>query len=413
MLRKKSRVLIAAFLALLMVAMIALPLLTDNRASARSKDEINQELEEIRSEKDGIQSNVDSVKGQISDAEDRQQLLKNQISATQEEIDLLNDLIDTLDAQIAEKEEEIEKKQVELDQAEKELAQQYEKYKIRVRAMYEQGDVSYLEVLLGASDFGDFLSRLEIVNSIVDYDQQLVDELEAKKKEIEDAKKFIEDAKQAIEDDKAETEQKKAEVLEKQSQLEDLEKELVKEITGYEQTLAEYEQDLKNAEAAESAAQSELNALIAQQEQNTANNGGSTPDYSGDGFMWPTPGVTYITSYFGYRTHPITGAVMSYHGGTDIGASYGTPVHASQSGIVAYAGWHYSYGNYVLINHGGGISTLYAHNSSLAVYTGQSVSRGEVISYVGSTGDSTGPHLHFEFRINGSRVNALDYVPMY
>ncbi len=279
--------------------------------------------------------------------------------------------------------------------------------------MYEQGEVSYLEVLLGASDFSDFLSRLDIVNSIVDLSRKLADELEAKKQTVEQAKLFIEDAKKATEADKAEAATKKGEVEAKKSELEGYEKELVKEITGYEQTLEEYETQMKNAEAAENAAQADLDALIRQQEQNTTDSGGSTPNYSGDGFMWPVPGYTGINSPFGYRTHPITGEYLSFHGGVDINVGYGVPVHASQSGVVAYAGWHYSYGNYVLINHGGGISTLYAHNSSLATYTGASVSKGEVISYVGSTGDSTGPHLHFEYRINGNRVNALDYVARY
>ena len=248
-------------------------------------------------------------------------------------------------------------------------------------------------VLLGAEGVDDFLSRLEKVNTILEYDKKTLAEyktekadLEAKKAELEDSKKLQEDTLATLKSDKAENERLASEAESYFSKLSN----------DKAAATAEY----NKAKAAEEALDAQLQAMLAQ----IANQNSSQVTAAGE-YMWPLPAGGYISCYFG-DTDP--GGRPHY--AMDIAISAGTPIYASNDGSVVTATWHSSYGNYILLDHGNGKSTLYAHCSGLAVSSGQSGSKGQVIGYVGSTGYSTGNHLHFEFRVNGQKVNPANYV---
>jgi len=251
------------------------------------------------------------------------------------------------------------------------------------------GTAGYIEIILKAEDLVDALTRMDMIQLIVESDVQLLKSINEQKTEVEEMK--------------AEQEVKRMELTAVINNLNAKQNEVTiasrsKEV--YMSSLKSNLAEIQRQEAAmeEQSKQIEKDILAAQR----------AVAYVGGEMEWPAPGNYTITSNFGGRADPITG-VWSSHGGTDIRAPYGAPIIAANSGVVIFAGWHYSYGNYVIIDHGGGIATLYGHSSKLLVSTGQEVSRGEKIALVGSTGYSTGNHLHFEARINGVRTDAMKY----
>ena len=260
----------------------------------------------------------------------------------------------------------------------------------RVRDIYINGQISYVDVLFGAKDFSDFLTRMDLLKRVIKQDYDLVHEVLTQR-----------DAMRAL---KAELEKDRAaqEPLEKKAREARL---AMEEKIEAQQALIDqmkYDKETIDRKQDESRAASERITRMLQ------HSGLRNLPVQGSGAMiWPLAGS--ITSDFGWRTHPITGA-QRFHSGIDIGGDYGDPIYAAQAGTVEYAGWISGYGNAVIINHGGGISTLYGHCQSLDVSTGQSVAQGELIAECGSTGNSTGPHCHFEVRVNGEPVNPLAYL---
>ena len=257
----------------------------------------------------------------------------------------------------------------------------------RVRDIYINGQISYVDVLFGAKDFSDFLTRMDLLKRVIKQDYDLVHGILADR----DAMRAL---KEELEKDRAEQEP-----LEKKARL------AMEDKVAQQQALIEqmkYDKATIDRQQDESRAASERITRMLQR------SGLRNLPVQGSGAMiWPLAGS--ITSDFGWRTHPITGA-QRFHSGIDIGGDYGDPIYAAQAGTVEYAGWISGYGNAVIINHGGGISTLYGHCQSLEVSTGQSVAQGELIAECGSTGNSTGPHCHFEVRVNGEPVNPLAYL---
>ncbi len=259
----------------------------------------------------------------------------------------------------------------------------------RVRDIYINGQISYLDVLFGAKDFQDFLTRMDLLKKVIKQDYDLVQVVFAEKQDIEDTQKQL------------------AEDKEKQEGLE-LKARQAREVM--EQKVKKRQQlidKMKNDKAVFDRQYDELMAASKQVTRMIQNSHYNVQPSGSGAMIWPISGA--VTSEFGWRTHPITGD-QRFHSGLDIGGDYGMPVHAAQSGTVTYAGWISGYGNTVIIDHGGGITTLYGHNQSLAVSVGQSVSQGDVISYCGSTGNSTGPHCHFEVRQNGEPVSPYGYL---
>lgn len=277
----------------------------------------------------------------------------------------------------------------------------------RVRDIYINGQISYLDVLFGAQDFGDFLTRMDLLKRVMIRDSELVANVLQYQNEIKEVGKQLE-ADRRIQEELA----KKAEAA-KDIQLEKVaQQQALIDLMQNDKAIYDQQYDEMMASSAEVGRLIQENryrkeAEEARRRQAENSGGGYVMQSYGGAMIWPISGP--ITSEFGWRTHPIFGS-QRFHSGLDIGGDYGMAIHAAQSGIVIEAGWIGGYGNTIMIDHGGGIVTLYGHNESLAVGVGQSVNQGDVIAYCGSTGNSTGPHCHFEVRVNGEPVSPWDYL---
>ena len=260
-------------------------------------------------------------------------------------------------------------------------------------ALYETGDIVYLDVLLNSSSVSEFISNYYLIGEIAKYDTQLLENIENQRTQIENIKETLEEKQTNIKTVKKNKE-KTTIALENSKIIRN----------SYINKLSEQE---KQTQAKIDEAQAELNSIESQIVMLTTGNIGE--DYVGGEFGWPAPGYTTITSPFGMRLHPIF-KVYRLHTGTDIATPTGAPIVAANSGVVIKSMYTNGYGNMVMISHGGGVSTVYAHGSEIIAKTGQLVERGEVIMKAGSTGWSTGPHLHFEIRINGQYVDPLPYI---
>ena len=389
---------LAAALALLML----LPMLTmilGGAAGAVTQEEIDA-LKEQRAESQARQQELKEqlagLKAGLEEAKEKRRILVSQLEAINGELENINAQIVWYDGQIAEKEEE--RAAAVLREQE-----QYDLFCRRVRAMEESGKASYWSILFTAESFSDLLDRLTDISDIMAYDQAVMDQLIATREEIERLKAELESARAEQEAMKADLESKQAEQKEKVAEAQ----RLLDQINA---DTAEVNRQLEEESAAAQAIQASIVAKQkALEEERRRNN---IIINSESGYLWPLPGYYRLSSLFGYRIHPITGKAHS-HTGIDIPAPSGTPILAAKSGQVVTSGWHDSYGNYVVVDHGNGNSTLYAHMSSRAVKEGDVVSQGQVIGVTGSTGISSGPHLHYEITEGGSRVNPLNYLPGY
>lgn len=302
--------------------------------------------------------------------------------------------IDEVDAEIAKTNQELAVQEVKLQEATVKAQAQYDLFKERFRVMCEQGDVSYIEMLLSARSFSDFVDKAEIIKEISEHDKGIFDKMEQNRLEIEATRDEIARLKESQEQSKNNLSAQKLALQQKQQEQKNYMAELEKDAKTYQKIIDE-------ADAAM--------ARVRQQASSGMSTSTSGKTYVGGEFTWPTPSCHVITSHYSpRRKNPVTG-VWKRHTGTDIGAAYGTAIVAANSGTVTLAGWNSGYGNCVIIDHGGGKATLYGHMSSLGVSRGQSVTKGQQIGRVGSTGNSTGPHLHFEILINGAAVDPMQY----
>ena len=382
------RSVLALALALAMATGAAAPACAVTWADVNAlKDEANS----LDAEKAELQAQLDALADDKSQAVARKQLLDQQISNTEAQISNVQAQIDQYTALITQTE-------AELAEAEQQEADQYDLFCDRVRSMEKQGEVSYWAVLFRAESFTDLLGRLDAVNEVMKYDQKVIDDLKALQEEIEEKKTTLETSRDESEAAKSTLESKKSELNTQRSQANAVIQELTANANETEAVLAdlEAEQDALWAEAQRLSDQ-----LAAQQ----AANGQSSQSNPG-GYIWPVDS-RYITSTVGGRESP-GGIGSTNHKGTDIGrVGYTSSIYAAKSGTVIVSQYSSSYGNYVVISHGSGNTTLYAHMSSRKVSVGQYVNQGDVIGITGSTGNSTGPHLHFEVTENGVRVNPL------
>lgn len=291
--------------------------------------------------------------------------------------------LDATEARMKENEDTLQRLQKDYDDKRQALGK-------RVRDIYIHGQISYLDVLFGAKDFNDLMTRMDLLKRIIRRDYNLVTEVTAVKDQLELAQAELEKDRETQAEQESRAHKARLDMEEK---------------VGRQQALIER---LKTDKALIDQQYEELMAASRQVGAMIRERGDGGVQASGSGAMiWPISGP--VTSEFGWRVHPITGS-QRFHSGVDIGGDYSQSVHAAQSGTVEYAGWISGYGNAVIINHGGGITTLYGHNQSLAVSEGQSVSQGQTIAYCGSTGNSTGPHCHFEVRRNGEPVSPYSYL---
>jgi murein DD-endopeptidase MepM/ murein hydrolase activator NlpD len=387
------------FIAILMAALMVMSVLyiaansfTAQAVTQSQIDSLKQKKKEIEKKKAEIQSKINSLEYEQSTALAKKEVLDDQINYTQDEIDNITEQIEEYTQMIVVKEQEVQTAQADEDT-------QWGKYKANMRSMEENGTISYIAVIFEASSFTDLLSRIDMVGSIMAYGENLYQQLKAAKEATIQAKTELEQSKEEQEAQKSELQTKQTELNTQMQEANALLKKIDTDIQAA--------KDLYKQETAEAnSIQSDINKKIAE-----LNNQQKTVKGTGT-LIWPAPTCTIVTSQYGMRYHPIYGEYRM-HTGIDIGAKYGANIVAADGGTVITSKYSSSYGNYIVISHGNGVTTLYAHLSSRLVKEGAAVKQGDTIGKCGSTGNSTGPHLHFEVSVNGSRVNPLKYYSNY
>lgn len=384
--------------------------ITPNGASAGATQakisSMKSQISQITSQIKDIQSKLEAVQNDKSQAVQQKQYLDEQIALSDQRITQLDQVLAEYDTAIAEKQAEIDDLRVQEEA-------QYKLFCERVRAMEEHGTVSYLSVIFNASSLSELLDNLMLVGEIMDYDQGVIDMLQATRASVEQAEAELEEGKaeqQALRDEEAAAREELAAQEEAAAQLvqqiAQKENEYQAAIQQKKDEEAQIEKEMQAAQKAFEEEQRKAKEEEARRKQQGQSGGSSQVIVSESGFAWPLPGYLTLTSKYGWRT--LYGR-SEFHLGTDIPAPRGTPIQAAKTGKVTTSTSHWSYGNYVVVTHSDGTQTLYAHMSQRAVSVGQVVSQGQVIGYVGSTGNSTGNHLHFEVWVNGKRTNAENY----
>ena len=400
--------------------------------AARSVSEIQADQDAIQSKLDDVNGKISDLQGQIDSEEAYQAELSEQISLYQQQIALMDEQIGALEDQIEEKNAEIETLQTDIASLDEEIAakqveidETYALFKERMVALYQAGETSSLAMLLSSDSFADFVTNVQLMQAVSESDQQLVEKLrtqkeeqQAQKDEKEAAEAEVQAALTQIQQDE---EQLVLERADQQSARESLEAAYAESKTAMqdlEAMKANYEANREEIEAEEAAVEAELQQLYASMASSSSSSSSGSSGSSSSGsssnvivdtgdlsFRWPLPGYTTVTSGYGARWG-------TTHTGIDIsgGGCYGSPIVAAESGTVILCQWYSTYGQCIIVDHGGGYSTLYAHMSAYAVSTGDYVTKGQTIGYVGDTGNVTGPHLHFEVRVNGVTQNPLNYV---
>lgn len=411
--RRSRFVVIVALLTALVFCMetcvVSAASLKEVRKSIQSKQ---QELEKSKKEEKDLSDKISSMDKQISSKEADISKLESAISDAETQMDTLKK---------------------ELKEAEEKAEQQDEDLNARLRNMYKNGSVGFLDVLFDSDDISEFLTNLDMVQKVYSQDKDTLkelkatcDEIDSKKQEIASLQTELDESKKLAEEEKAELKEDKATAEKQKEQVAteaDLTEEQLEDLEAYEDSLeAQIRAEQAKAQQAASSSSSSSSSKPSSSSSSKPNSSSSSSSssskpstngkittYKGISMMWPAPSYYYMSSKYGYRTHPITGA-KKLHGGVDLAAPAGSPILAAQSGKVIVATYHWSFGNYIIVDHGNGYSTLYAHCSKLLVSRGQKVSQGQQIAKVGTTGSSTGNHLHFEVRINGARTNPMPYI---
>ncbi len=422
--RKLFIKIIAIILAILMLGAVGLTIITSLISSAGASSELDElenqktanreeraALEEERAalagEKAALMTTIANLDQTIGTIQAEKEAYDRMIQLTEEELT-------NLDRQILLLEEQIEFKRIEYDAAVEEEEAQWTIFRKKFRAMEERGNISYFEILFDdLTGFGDLLTRMDMIDEIVAQDAGIIDTMEKAKQEVALAQ-------QALYEAKAECEVKQQEQLDKQEELMDLVdkasariRELEDEKAAQEASAAELQERIRALEQQISAREAEESRILQRiqdlERQELMKNAGVNATGT---YLWPSADSYYVTSLYGPRLHPILGYWRN-HNGVDIGASYGTNIYAADGGIVVTSEESYSYGNYVMIAHGNGRYTLYAHMSRRLVSVDDTVKQGDVIGLVGMTGYATGPHLHFEVYENEARVDPLQFFSNY
>lgn len=390
---------------------------------AKTADELQQEIEElerrseeIEAEREALEQELEANRNQTLTIVERKAQVDREIELARREVENTNEQIHSYNLLIAEK-------QAELDKLKTEQTNLLTAYRKRMRAMQERGNISFFEVMIQAKSFADMLNCRVMIEEIARADQRMMDEIRDMALVVMAAKDALAAEKVSIELKKAELAEAEAVLAEKRAQSDAL----LIELYADKENLIEECEKIIEAEASLSeqiaALEAERTEILYQEwlaSQNQTNNQQNSsansdpshtdpPPASDQGFAFPMAYCTMLTSAYGYRIHPITGN-YAFHNGVDLAAGTGTEIYATKSGTVTTAEENYVYGNYVVINHLDGYSSLYGHMTHFTVSEGEYVEQGELIGYVGSTGWSNGPHLHFTLYYNGSSVNPMNYI---
>lgn len=350
-------------------------------------DDLEDQLADLQRQAEEQQAKTNEASAKVESVSERLRQIQEELRVATAEYKEVKGQLDSVEDKISDNTELLQKTEADLKVKNKKLQQ-------RVRDIYINGQISYVDVLFGAKDFADLMTRMDVLKRIIKHDYDLI-------MKVKEEKATVENTRAQLEKDKAEAEVLVTDAQAKKAKVEDKESEqqVLLDQAIYDRDISErmYEEIM--------AASQEVANMIRRSQMSSAGYSGA-PAGAG-GMIWPISGP--ITSEFGWRTHPIFGTAR-FHSGLDIGGDYGMPIYAAASGTVIYAGWISGYGNAVIIDHGGGVTTLYGHNDSLNVSEGENVAQGQVIAMCGSTGNSTGPHCHFEVRENGEPVSPYGYL---
>ncbi len=390
-------------LGLVLVLAAGIPIQASSAATEKATEDAasTKSLQEAQDEKAQLEKALKEAQSTIEDLKDSKGDIESKVTELNQQLIDISARITDLENQLTAKSEDIQETKDELAGAKEREAQQYADMKVRIQFMYENGQTSYLEALLSSRNISEFLNSADYIAQIQSYDRQKLTEYQDTVESIVNLEAQLEQEYTDLEALKSTVESNKATVAAMMRQKES--------------ELADISGDIEDAQsdadyyAAEIQAQEELIAAIKRAEAEKAAAGVEEHPYTGGAFRWPCPSSTRVTSDYGTRVSPMSGA-SSNHKGIDIGASAGADIIAAADGTVTAASYSSAAGNYVMIDHGGGLYTVYMHASSLLVSPGQTVSAGDVIAKVGSTGISTGSHLHFGVSLNGSYVSPWSYL---
>ena len=371
-----------------------------NKSDLKNKAE-STSLSQAKKEKKALEKQLKDAEKLISDLKESREGVADKVAELNTQLMNISAQITSLENQLTEKGNEIANAQAALKDAKEAAAKQYEDMKVRIQYMYENSQESYAEMLLSSENMSDFLNSAEYIAQIQEYDRQKLADYETVVEEITRMEAQLKQDYADLEEIKKTVEEEKQYVASVMHQKE-------KELANISSNISSAQSDADYF-AAEIQAQEELIAEIQRIEAEKAAAGVVDNPYTGGAFTWPCPSSTRITSDYGPRTSP-TGGASSNHKGIDIGASHGAAIVAAADGVVKSATYSSTAGNYVMIDHGGGLYTVYMHCSSISVSVGQKVTAGQTIAGVGSTGISTGNHLHFGVSLNGSYVNPWTYL---
>lgn len=393
-------------LSLLLAGSIAKRCETVSYASELTNESIREKEAEIsraKKEKNALQEGLTDVKELKKELEAAKANLVNYVEELDGNLEAIQNKINELKTMISEKEEQIEEKTVELEESIEVQKQQYEAMKTRIKFMYERGETLYLDLLLTAGSFGDMLNKADYIEKLSAYDRRMLDEYVAYTEYVSLCKEELEEQKAVLDEAKASVEEEEASLNELIAEKEQEMYKMSSDIKDKEAAIREYETEI----AVQNDTIKTLEAAVAEERKRLAEE--QARKYDGGIFTWPAPSYTRISSEYGNRMHPILG-VERFHNGLDMAAPGGSPILAAYDGKVVAADYNSSMGNYIMIDHGDSLYTVYMHASALYVSKGTEVSKGQQIAAVGTTGRSTGNHLHFSVRLNGSYVNPRSYL---
>jgi len=390
------------------------------------KANINSNISDVKKVIDSLQSQKGNLEGVVKELDSSLAGIQSEINGLNTKIDELDKDLEDLDDQIKDKESDVKKASEELDAAREALEGSYNDTKEHIKYMYETRNATIWDLLFGAEGIKDLLNRTKYITSMTEYDKGRLDEyavavseVEKKKEELEKEEEELSELKTEIEGTKEEISDEKKQVKAKEADVSLLLQAKEQEINAYnadisskEEQIKEYEKMIAEQDAVIRALESSIaarKAAMASGEDGEEGEQEGLPKYDGGQFAFPCPSYTRISDDYGNRIHPILG-VQQFHNGVDLAAASGSPILAAYDGEVIAAAYSSTMGNYVMIDHGDELYTIYMHASSLSVSTGQKVTKGQKIASVGSTGRSTGPHLHFSVRKNGNYVSPWNYL---
>lgn len=391
---------------------LALAMSIPTATLAQSSKELSAEKNKKMNERSELNTQMNAQKQNINRAEIEKKAvtgeidtLDGKIAGTSAKIGKLEKEIDRLNVDIANNEQK-------LNEAKLNLQENIDMFRLRIREMYKKGNVEYLQVILNSRDIEELLRNNQVVSSIAEADRELIEYIKQQIKTIEEVERSLKEDRAKVETNRISLESEKASyeaaVEAKNAYIKELESNIDLYSKEYEKAEASWANLDKEIARLQKEIQTQKQKELARSMPKRTNVSVDSAPRSGANYTWPVPGYYGISSPYGYRTHPILG-YSKFHSGVDIPAPTGTPVVAAKSGVVIMATCMSGYGNVVMIDHGDTV-TVYAHNSAFNVSAGQQVSAGDVVCFIGSTGLSTGPHLHFEVRVNGSTVNPLGYI---